>query len=97
MKDRIKSYLAELFPNYRTVQVEPFLDKVTITKEHRNLESYKTFLGIKYAKKYSKTRESRTVYFTCDGNAYDLWADHRVYFVFGVDSESKTVYWKYNI
>ncbi|MCR4362076.1 hypothetical protein NUG13_12125 [Bacillus subtilis] len=96
-KDIIKSYLVDLFPNYKTIQVEPFLDKVTMTKEYKNLVNYKTFLGIKYAKSYSKTKENRIIYFTKDGNLHDLRTHQRIYFVFGVDPENRVIYWKYDI
>ncbi|MFZ7768174.1 hypothetical protein [Bacillus licheniformis] len=90
----IENRLEILFPKYEIEQIGMHLAEVTLANIEKILLSYKTFFGIKYAKKYAELKENRIIHLNKSLTIRGGWGD--IYEIkLGIDEESKTVYWKF--
>ncbi|GIN25477.1 hypothetical protein JDW21_19160 [Bacillus subtilis] len=89
----IENRLEILFPKYKIEQVGMHLTEVALTNIEKILLSYKTFFGVKYAKKYAELKEDRIIHLNKVLTLRSVLGD--IYEIkLGIDEESKTVYWK---
>lgn len=90
----IENRLEILFLKYEIEQIGMHLAEATLANIEKILLSYKTFFGIKYAKKYAELKENRIIHLNKSLTIRGGWGD--IYEIkLGIDEESKTVYWNF--